>query len=256
LTVRDCTFFRNTSDESYGGVLSASGGELILEESTFAFNGFGAYAYGPTISLRDMISATLSRILVSHTTGAEAIRWNGEGATPTFTCCNVWGNEAGGYSDSIGDQTGVNGNISAQPIYCGVVNAPPFLLSVAANSPCLPENNDCGVQIGAHGQGCGATSADDLAPTAGLLSVFPNPFNPTAEIRFVLPGPAEITVRVLDATGREMRRLLDGMIRPSGEVQLSWDGRNDNGQPLPSGVYFCEVQAGEFRATKKMTLLK
>ncbi len=88
------------------------------------------------------------------------------------------------------------------------------------------------------------------------ITCHPNPFNPSTELRFTLPDPAEVTLRILDTSGREVRHLLDDVHRSAGEVQLAWDGLDNSGQPLPSGVYFCEVEAGEYRATRKMTLLK
>ena len=257
LTVRNCTFFNNTSDDYFwGGTLRVSNGELVLEESTFAYNGVGSNTYQSAIFLADMISASLSRVLVSHTTGAEAIDWTGEGAAPALTCCNVWGNEGGNYSDSIGDQTGINGNISEKPIYCGVVNAPPFLLSVAANSPCLPENNDCGVLVGAHGQGCGATSAGETAPFAGRISVHPNPFNPSTELGFVLDEPASVHLAIYDLAGRHVVSLLDAVHQGVGRHAVTWNGRSESGDPMASGVYFARFAAGAHREEARLVLLK
>ncbi len=73
----------------------------------------------------------------------------------TVTCNNVWGNGA----DWIGgpDLTGVEGNLSAPPFYCA---AEAGNLTLAQNSPMLPDNNTCAVQIGAFGQGCGPASVE------------------------------------------------------------------------------------------------
>ncbi len=84
----------------------------------------------------------------------------------------------------------------------------------------------------------------------------PNPFNPVTEIRFMVPEPARVHLAVLDLAGRRCRTLLSGVVHPAGDARVVWDGCDDNGQPLPSGVYFYEVEAGEYRATRKMTLLK
>lgn len=76
----------------------------------------------------------------------------------TVRCNNTWGNARNwcGYPDP----TGINGNISAAPKYCDP-GAGDYRL--ASNSPCLPENNACGVRIGAFGAGCGAISVDGLS---------------------------------------------------------------------------------------------
>ncbi len=99
--------------------------------------------------------------------------------------------------------------------------------------------------------------AEEGPPVMSLHSVnWPNPFNPTTEILFTLPMDSPVTLRIYDPQGREVRRLLDGALQAASEIRLTWDGRNDDGNPLPSGIYLYEVEAGEYRATRKMTLLK
>ena len=66
-------------------------------------------------------------------------------------------------------------------------------------------------------------------------------------------GPAKLDV--YDASGRLIRRLLDGAVQP-GEHQASWDGRDNDGRPVASGVYFYRLKTGDISQTKKMILLK
>ncbi len=94
-------------------------------------------------------------------------------------------------------------------------------------------------------------------PMDGLnASNHPNPFNPATEIRFVMPEPARVNLVVFDLAGRRCRTLLSDVAYPGGDARVMWDGRDDSGQLVPGGVYFYEIKAGEYRATRKMTLLK
>lgn len=83
----------------------------------------------------------------------------------------------------------------------------------------------------------------------------PNPFNPTTTIRFTLVSRERTTLLVLDAAGRRVRTLLDE-VRSPGSQAVEWDGRDDAGVTVSSGVYFCRLQAGKFSDSKKMVLLK
>lgn len=83
----------------------------------------------------------------------------------------------------------------------------------------------------------------------------PNPFNPVTSVRYSLAEPGRVTIRVYDVAGRVVRTLRD---RPeeAGERSVVWDGTNDRGQHVGSGVYFCSMVAGEFSDRRLMVLLK
>jgi hypothetical protein len=84
---------------------------------------------------------------------------------------------------------------------------------------------------------------------------YPNPFNPLTRIAFTAPRPGRATLRVFDLSGRLVRTLLDEQVEPRIHVH-TWDGRDDYGSPVSSGVYFCTLElAGEVQ-TKKMLLVK
>ncbi len=83
----------------------------------------------------------------------------------------------------------------------------------------------------------------------------PNPFNPTTTIRFVVPERADVSLVIYDVQGRVVRTLMEGNQEPN-FYSLIWDGRNNNGQSVASGVYFYRLRAGQFVRTKKMMLLK
>jgi hypothetical protein len=92
-------------------------------------------------------------------------------------------------------------------------------------------------------------------PAFALEQNSPNPFNPVTNIFFSISEKAEVRLHVYDVSGRLVKGLVDGWREP-GVYSEAWDGRDDAGKQLPSGVYFYRLEAGKFVATKKMVLLK
>ena len=94
-----------------------------------------------------------------------------------------------------------------------------------------------------------------LPKAAGLSQNFPNPFNPSTVISFRLQRPGRAELDVFDSRGRLVRSLYRGFA-PAGEQSVFWDGKNDRGNQLSSGVYFYRMKAGDFVQTRKMVLIK
>ena len=93
-----------------------------------------------------------------------------------------------------------------------------------------------------------------------LLPNYPNPFNPETWIPYQLSEPAEVTLRIYAVNGILVRTLALGL-RPAGIYQSRsraayWDGKNDVGEPVASGLYFYTLTAGEFTSTRKMLIRK
>ena len=93
-----------------------------------------------------------------------------------------------------------------------------------------------------------------------LLVNYPNPFNPETWIPYQLSEPAEVTLHIYAIEGTLIRRLTLGH-QPVGMYHSKshaayWDGRNEVGEPVASGIYFYTLTAGEFTATRKMLILK
>jgi flagellar hook assembly protein FlgD len=85
---------------------------------------------------------------------------------------------------------------------------------------------------------------------------YPNPFNPTTTISFSLPKEAPVTFEIYNMLGVKIRTLMAGQTKSAGLYTVAWDGRNDAGVSMSSGVYLYRINAGSFLASKKMTLLK
>ena len=88
-----------------------------------------------------------------------------------------------------------------------------------------------------------------------LIGASPNPFNPTTTIGLSLARPEKVSLVVYDTAGRQVRVLVDE-VRSAGRHEVRWDGRADSGRTLGSGVYFCRLQAGDIRDTRRLTLVK
>ncbi len=84
----------------------------------------------------------------------------------------------------------------------------------------------------------------------------PNPFNPITTIAYDIPeGGADVNITIYDVAGRMVRELVDEH-RSAGTWSVQWNGDDDRGQRVASGVYFYRMRAGEFNETRKMVLLK
>jgi len=102
-------------------------------------------------------------------------------------------------------------------------------------------------------------------PTSFELSQnYPNPFNPKTHIQYTLPvtgqrglvtSPIQTTLKIYNILGQEVRMLVDELKEP-GYYAATWDGRDDLGSDVPSGVYFYMLRVGDFAQTKRMLLLK
>ncbi|MBK7141455.1 MAG: T9SS type A sorting domain-containing protein [bacterium] len=84
---------------------------------------------------------------------------------------------------------------------------------------------------------------------------YPNPFNPQTEIRFSVPSRSDVRLTVYNVAGQLVRELMNEEV-PAGTFVASWNGTNEQNQPVGSGVYFYRLEAGAFSSTKKMVLLK
>jgi hypothetical protein len=98
---------------------------------------------------------------------------------------------------------------------------------------------------------------DPTAAAPGLRTAsYPNPFNPATRIDVDLPSDGPVSLHILDSRGRVIRRLLDNAWRTAGGMQAVWDGRDDTGRLVASGVYLYEVKAGTRAAARKLVLVK
>ncbi|HEX2868280.1 MAG TPA: T9SS type A sorting domain-containing protein, partial [Ignavibacteriales bacterium] len=84
---------------------------------------------------------------------------------------------------------------------------------------------------------------------------YPNPFNPTTTIRYAIPERSMVTLRIYDMLGREVKTLISAEQNP-GVYNAVWNGENNYGAKVASGIYIYRVEAGKYVQVKKMMLLK
>lgn len=99
---------------------------------------------------------------------------------------------------------------------------------------------------------------DESSAAPGSFSIsqnYPNPFNPETEISFILPEKATISLTVYNVFGQKVRDLINATL-PAGSYVVTWDGTNNQGNRLASGMYFCRLSAGKHIAKSKMILMK
>ncbi len=88
-----------------------------------------------------------------------------------------------------------------------------------------------------------------------LAQNYPNPFNPETTIRFSLSKPAFVTIEIYNSLGQRIKTLVNRQ-RAAGYYSAEWNGKNSLGHNAGSGIYFYSIKAGDYRAVKKMILLR
>jgi flagellar hook assembly protein FlgD len=101
-------------------------------------------------------------------------------------------------------------------------------------------------------------SDSHLPLTFSLSQNYPNPFNPTTAISYQLKAigsPIHTTLKIYNILGQEVKTLVDEE-QEAGHYTATWDGRNEDGASISSGIYFYRIEAGRFVQTRKMLLLR
>jgi hypothetical protein len=250
-TVSACVF---VDDEAPSGA-ALDVGHTTAEEASATLTGCtivgaisdsGAVSCGP-----EPTSVSLGHTIIAFSTDGPAASGH---PNFTLTCCDIYGNTGGDYSGPIAGMLGVNDNISEDPCFC---DAAIGNYAIWDYSPCAPQHSGGCDLIGALPVSCtiGIAGHEQSPLTRMLAQNFPNPFNPSTTIEFELPRAADVDLRIYDAGGRLVRRLLADELG-AGLQSVNWDGRDDQGQRLGSGVYFCRLRTGDRVLSKKLILLR
>ncbi|MCB0490706.1 MAG: T9SS type A sorting domain-containing protein, partial [Cyclobacteriaceae bacterium] len=97
---------------------------------------------------------------------------------------------------------------------------------------------------------------NDVLPSEySLLQNYPNPFNPTTTLRYALKEDGRVSLKIYNILGQEIRSLVKEY-QAAGYKSVVWDGKNNSGNQVPSGIYIYRLQAGTFVQTRKMMMLK
>ncbi len=254
--IRDCTFYDNESLFWGGAIFCENHASTRITGCTIVRN--SAYE-GSGIWCVNECQVILENSLVAYNirgVGIFAALDPGHDCTVTVACSDAFDNVGANYGGTLEDQTGISGNISSDPLICGLEELD---LRLAGASPCLPQNNDCGVLMGAYGEGCLATAGiadgESNSTPARRIGTFPNPFRASTEIRFHLESAAPVALHAFDPAGRMVREILGGSVHPSGNHVVSWNGRDDGGRRLAGGVYLLRLRVGDQTLDRKVVLL-
>lgn len=107
-------------------------------------------------------------------------------------------------------------------------------------------------------QSIGVSEEPDIEPVPNgfrLAGVAPNPFSGWTTVHFSLPAGADVNLRALDRSGREVAVLMRGL-QAGGDYRVTWDTRSSDPRGLPNGVYFLELAAGSHRELVKAVIAR
>ena len=124
---------------------------------------------------------------------------------------------------------------------------PPYP-SCIENSMGIQDTSNCQVAMNIN-------SSAFMPHSFSLSQNYPNPFNPTTQIQYDLPELEFVSIDIYDLMGRRVKSLINNN-QDAGYRSVYWNATNDLGQPVSAGMYIYTIQAGEFRQTRKMVLLK
>ena len=118
------------------------------------------------------------------------------------------------------------------------------------------EGNRCAVSGAQSGEvRSEPVEAERPVPATLLFQNRPNPFNPVTAIRYEIARASHVTLRIYSPSGQLVRTLVDRKLL-AGSRETTWDGTNDAGNPVASGIYVYRLRAGTVTESRKMTLLK
>ena len=230
----NCILRNNFIFQAYGdgyGAVVASESQYVSHNNTFVSNSVGyANLSSDGIVSNDIIYGSSNTVYLDESSTIQV-----------------------SYSDIEGGWEG-EGNIDADPLFCDPDSGD---YTLAENSPCIGTGEN-GANMGALGVGCDvilSTDTDAIPLQYVLHQNYPNPFNPITTLRYDLPENSYVNVTVYDMLGRKVKTLVN-TTQDAGFKSVIWNATNDYGKPVSAGVYFYQIQAGEFVQTKKMVLLK
>ena len=197
---------------------------------------------GIVLSLASVALCLLLLAPAAHAGGAASTEGHATAAGSTYQLQSAVIGAAGAQSSSSGLRC--RGTLG-QPVMVGAVTSAG--LHVRPGFWAVPEfPADVGQDI-----------SENASPTerTALLANFPNPFNPSTTIQYTLREEAPVALTVFNVHGREVRTLIRGT-EQAGPHEAVWDGKDNHGRGVGSGLYFYLLRAGDFQDTRKMVLLK
>jgi len=244
VALTECVFLRNGVLAGPPNPYQAAGGGAALaagarvQRSTFAEN--WATTAGSGLHFREAGAAHVENTIVAL--GGFSPPISCAGASPVLNCADLFLNAGGDWVGCVAGQAGMNGNMSADPLFCNLAEGD---LGLAANSPCAPGNSpgQCGL-IGALPIACGVIGVSDavVPATPAHIRIFPNPIDGPASLEWTASGSGPQVMKLYDLAGRLVRNV-DLGIRGPGRHHAAWSDLV-GGSSLAAGVYFVALEPG------------
>jgi hypothetical protein len=267
--VRSCLIALNSTTGTWsdGGGLWVGYSSLLMENCTLYGNwtegdqdqGFGN-AGNAGFETSEFIPATIevTHCIIAASTRGRGVYCTDELLPPDIACCDIYANEGG---DEICGITGQD-NFTADPLFCDPSNPDDPNFHILEDSPCAPYHHPGGagtcddLLIGAFAAGCNSgAEGPEVDLDTLLLANRPNPFSRSTVVAFQLATEKAVTLEVFDPAGRRVAVLEQGVM-PAGPHQVVWDGTTLSGGRAASGVYFCQLRAGEQICGRRMLRLR
>jgi hypothetical protein len=225
-----------------------------------------------------------NNIIAFNSEGIRVLYLPGYVFSPILTYNDVWGNVEGnffGFGSEVGDTTwgfNLNGvpcdsfyNIIRSPLFVDTTNYDFHLL---VNSPCIDAGDpsspldpdttiaDMGAFYYPHTQTFVQDDNRNLPVKIELPQNYPNPFNPTTTIpftvyssQFIVHSPIHTTLKIYNIKGQLVKTLVDEEKLP-GDYNVIWDGKDNSGREVSSGIYFYQLKTKDYTDIKKMVLVR
>ena len=178
------------------------------------------------------------------------------------TICHMYGNASGGSTLTSYSEVMTNSNSGASVVPGDHANS---LLWQRVNNGSMPPQNNPDLsadQINLiaqwidQGASLQLSEEINISPQEYTLHQnYPNPFNPNTSMNFDLPKDGLVNITIYDMMGRVVKTLVNGS-QTAGFKSIRWNATNDRNEPVSAGLYIYTIQAGDFRQTRKMVLLK
>ena len=255
-----------------GGAVYASESQLVLRDCTLSDNrardGGGIFCdlFG--------VSLELSSTIIAFSTEGEAIYCGG--AEISVEHSDLYGNADGDWIGCLTGLEGSDGNIGRNPLFCardeqdyGLDRRSPCATLATVRHPGIigawPVSCDDSRGVFAAEEGNRDRSLEVLDPTLNgavaaplpleISQITPNPASPTTVLEYTIPREGAVRLSVFDASGRQVRTLVDRASHLPGRHSVPWNGADDHGGPAPAGVYFARLSSGAESAVRRFSII-